>query len=210
MKKFLTLIVLATLIYGCDNSTDTPATSEQIFPLKIGNRFIYLNEHYDYNTAVLDSTTIDTIMITSSKSVGGETYYSMTFRSVNRLPDSAYAVNRSDGFWTLTDKGFTQIVKYPANVGDSWGGDSAYVNDKVVWRGKWVLKAKDEPVSVTAGIFKCYRYELDLVDSIGTLYRRNIDWYSPSNGLIKSEEYYNSPGNYHLIWRMSLTDLDLK
>lgn len=202
------LLVLGSIASGCDSSSEPDTAKERIFPLKIGNRFVYVNDYYNYNTSALDSATIDTLMVTSSKAVSGETYYSITFSSIN---DSLYFINRPDGFWVIDGKGFNHKAKYPANVYDYWGEDSLMSGGKVWCRGVWVVEAKDEPVSVPAGIFNCYKYEFNYIDSTNTLYSRSIAWYSPNVGIIKEEKYYNDPGlPYHLVWRSRLTSFTLK
>jgi hypothetical protein len=204
------LLIIASIAIGCDSSSEPDTVSGQIFPLKIGNRFVYTNEDYNYDTSVLDSTTIDTITVTSSKPVSSETYYAITFSKLNRITDSLYTINRSDGFWVLDGTGFNHKAKYPANVGDSWGADSLMNGGSKAWcYGKWVVEAKDESVSVPAGIFNCYKYQFDYVDTTNILYSRSIAWYSPNVGLIKEEKYYNGPA-LHLVWRFQLINYIIK
>jgi hypothetical protein len=209
MKKYI-VILLFTMSFtqtSCDSSSD-PSTSsnEEIFPLKIGNKFVYLVEHFDYNTGNLDSTQINTVEVTSSQKVNTDTYYTLMTKSSTGRIDSVYAANRTDGLWFLSDSESELFVKYPANIGDSWGGDSITGPGPVTYaKGKWILKAKDEPVSVPAGIFNCYRYQLDLIDSNNVVEKSEIRWMSPSKGIIKIEQSYN-----HLVWRSSLQSLSLK
>ena len=178
-------------------------------PLKVGNFYISQNEQFDYSTEVLDSLYIDTLSLISSKAVGADTFFSVRI-SGKELEDSAYLYNRSDGLWGLQEDNLL-VAKYPASVGDSFSPDTIFGSGSDPWcTGKWVLVAKDDPVSVPAGIFKCYKYQKEMrVDSTGELYKRDINWMAPGIGFVKYEAWYND-SKLHIVYRQSLVGYHLE
>jgi hypothetical protein len=207
-----TILLLGFCCFGCDSDSNQSPTGNgsQILPLKVGNMFIFQEEEFDYDTGVLDTTFLDTISLVSSTVVGTDIFYSVR-SSAYQITDSIYYYDRSDGLWVLSGSSKRLLVKYPAAIGDAFGPDTIFGSGTDAWAvGRWTLVAKDDPVSVPAGIFTCHKYQKDLiVDSTKQLYSRQINWMAPNTGFVLWESYYND-SRLHLVYRSSLLKAILK
>jgi len=117
-----------------------------IMPLAVGNKWVYdvtisdtVNDHQEYN---------DSIAIIDDTLVGNEMWFK---DQMGRL-----YTNRADGLWQLTSGQPMLLVKYPANVGDSFMTELNYSG----YGGspKMQLAEKAVNISVSVGNFQCYRY----------------------------------------------------
>lgn len=197
MKKlFETVFLLFLFLAGCDNSIG-PVGSGEIWPLKLGNVWLYKVEHPTW----IDDTLKMEITGTMTVSYSGENYIvsKMAFYGLSEgIPEYQWLYwTGSDGVYFMGGVSPTDTfivkeleLKYPAAVGDSWQYRSVaysldrkkfYISDTLTYS----LVGKDIPLETPAGNFKCYVYEFikwpenDVPDNWHYQY-----YYSPNLGLI--------------------------
>jgi hypothetical protein len=143
-------IILSTFLFqGCDKAQPTdpnpPSEATTIWPLAIGNMWIYDIKRYDTLGTVVEAY-IDTTSVSDTVSFDGTRWYNLVGYT------SAFFVNRPSGLYV----GFPGLLdmllfKYPANVGDS----TQYTSNAY-----YVVKSIDEPVTVMSQVMMAYRYDL--------------------------------------------------
>lgn len=187
MKKYLFLFITSLLITGCDsNTSSTNITPGVADPFVTGNYWIYQNTYYSPDGAI-DSTTIDSISITSTRLESGKKVIKYSDGHSERLIDSGIWHDEIGQLW----------YKFPAKTKDTLfyrGGVPTKVEGETFAGDlfRFVSKVSDV-ISVKAGTFSTYQYTLDITKSnTDTLASRSIDNFSPNIGLVKSELYTTS------------------
>src|ERR1035437_2393770 len=123
MKRSLLLIFVIPVVLatGCNSGTGPPAMSSQIMPLAVGNEWIGQVTHYNAQ-GVSDSIWLDTLRVSKSESINGETWYYMNVFWLTNDTGHAWFVDRADGLYSCDSQHFAQawrFAKYPAKSGDS-------------------------------------------------------------------------------------------
>lgn len=217
IRKFLSLFIFSStafLYLNCatEPDTDFKEKTQDIFPLKKGNTWVYSIKIYDQNgdstieqstSKIIDEKVIDSrqtfifdpLFDDSSKydlNIPFLYYEGMTLDEVGLYSRIIYTI----GDTLKTDD---LKLKYPANVGDSWQTYSCYItapqmkikkNDDF----KSVVTCVDQHVMVETdlGKFWCIKYKYEpqnsfLGESFTTIYK----YYSVGVGKVY-EESYNS------------------
>jgi hypothetical protein len=152
-----------------------------IFPLTIGNE--WLSSYTEYNTSggIIDAGTSATRVV--GDSTVNDWLWHIVVDSMTGGGRSLWT-NREDGLWWYTDTSAVQealVLKYPANTNDTYPYYDLTVR----------VASTNAIVTVPAGQFTCYYYELDapIVGTIGKI------WAAPNIGLVKAEQY-----NLNIIW----------
>jgi hypothetical protein len=173
-----------------------------MMPLAVGNRWI--GEFFNHNdsTGIDEQLWLDTMTVTGTMQIGGETWYVVTHRGANlAFTDTAQVdlmVNRPDGLYSRSVRTDTNVIgspnrliAYPGAIGDSAQTErlgSMAVGDAIgIMYDK--LTSKSDAVDVPAGTFRAYRVEtIFAYDSTGRVpvASGNIDWYVPGIGLVKT------------------------
>jgi hypothetical protein len=182
MKRMFCLMLLSALLSGCggdDNSTNSIHV-KQIWPLKVGNQWIFEWRESDSagNVIVVDTSVLE---VKKDTLIDGEMWYIITEDGA-RTDVSVPTTVRSDGLWVGGSSG-ELFAKYPAAVNDTFvsGVDTA------------IVESVNDMVAVPAGAFICYKYKYpESAGSRAYQYR----YFSPGVGFIKGEEYLKTDGGY--------------
>ncbi len=209
----LFLLFLSTSYLGCDLFTDSP-NRDVIMPLANGRAWRYNIVTYPRDSVEPQyQSGLDSIR--NTKFIGVEQWYTLSDWSVN---DSLFYINRADGLWQkgkresfgiVTDF-YELLVPFPADIGTSLPPDTIlalieypinsgyYVYTGAT--GALTLIEKDVTVSVPAGDFSCYHYQIVQRDTLtGRFYHKRNAYYAVNVGLIQEESYWrDSIGNPRL------------
>ncbi len=186
MKSCVFLFLISSLLYiGCSDTTE-PSETTELIPLKVGNQWILENFHSP-GSGLPDETTYDTLQIVGTTQSGDITYYNFTN---NSSKDTSYIYQKGNDYYSLDGSRIDYGYTYPAEVGKVnyrdtlyWPGDTVIVT--------YFLAEKDHPVSVPAGTFTCYKYQVDYrYTNDGSLYRQNFSYIAPGIGPISDETYF--------------------
>ncbi len=192
MRSLILIIVflLSTLsFFGCkDHDTNPLVIADVIYPLTIGNTWIFKVLSYDTlgNQYELMPSQIlitgDTVIQGQQCYLGYETYF-----------------NRSDGLYCFTgDSGspFALLYKYPAKVGDSYSEGNRTIT----------VVSVNDTITVPAGTFVCYHYEV-LAPYADTEER----YLAPKIGLVMVESYHPlSGGRKYKAFSQELTSYTVR
>ena len=186
MKRFLLLILAISLTFaaGCSNSSGPPSRSSQIMPLSVGNEWIGQVTHYNAQ-GISDSTWLDTLGVSKSEVINGETwYYVNSFWFYNGDTSHQWLTARSDGVYSCDSEHFAKawrLAKYPAKPEDSVVTfDSTFDSLGNGQADGITVDTTNLSVTVPAGTFSCYVY-------------RGFDYYQQGDVGGSAVE----PGNYY-------------
>ncbi len=193
------IIVTLLFLTGCDNSIG-PISSEEIWPLKPGNVWLYRVEHPTWIKDTLKMEITGTMIV----SYGGQNYTvsKMMFYGKNQSPPEYQWLywNGPDGVYAMGGVSPTDTfvvkeleLKYPSEVGDRWQYRSVaysfnrkefYIRDTLTYS----LVGKEVPVETPAGKFKCYQYRFSQkpADDVGAVWDYNF-YYSLGTGHVAEE-----------------------
>ncbi|MBD3257123.1 hypothetical protein GF377_01725 [candidate division GN15 bacterium] len=194
--QILTLFSLITIlaVIGCDddNGTDSESPGGSIMPLAVGNRWDF-DKHTFPPGGGTPVVTDDSIVITGTQQVGGET------RFVANVTEQF--VNRGSGLWYQPTgaSGPYLLLAYPADVGSTWwSGPSGQI--------LMTLLRKDVSVTVVAGTYQCYKYLAEYPAGSGRGLR--YYWAAPNVGIIRYEVRDSSGLNVEEM--LELADVELQ
>lgn len=188
----LLLAIVAILCVSCkQNPINSPTEIKEIWPLKIGNKWITKTTQYD-SLGKITSTTIDSMVVIKDTIINNERvfvlyqyFYSFSFRF--------YVVNKSDGFYRINigwnDKlqkdtiSYDLGYKYPGNDGETYIGFRH--NMKILSTNSIIDDINNES-------FNCYKY-FDENQSQQGYWSKSL-YLSPGVGLIYSESYNRKTG----------------
>ena len=144
-----------------------PNPPDVIFPLEIGNQWVYQN---------LDQDTIqyiDTLNCLSAKVINNNKYYLIQYADSK---SGILITNKAKGVYYLQDSiEDVCMALYPCVAGDTFH----YVRNYT-----FVVASTDELVDVPAGSFKCIKYQS--ITPVGVLLTRLENWYCIGIGLVRS------------------------
>lgn len=197
MKSFIIPFLfcfLVIMITSCkkDNPVDSSTSVKQIWPLKTGDTWAFHTIEYDTTGAVAQSGSL-ALVVTTDTIVGGETWYQISGFGTG---GPTFSTNESDGLWIMAVSSTGLLpqpfFKYPVSAGDSWmfGGDPVF------------LQSADTLITVQAGSFHCYEYQLATSDYY---------YVSPGVGIIEEDSYSSTnSGRLYLQGRLSISSFILK
>ena len=186
MKSLLISFSIILLIISCDdnNSNDQPAT-ESLFPIAVGNKWIYTTYSHDSNGDVITDpgyTQTDSNYISIKNIIDDVSYY--LFDESRIAYPLSFVINNNIisiveydvRFGPISNDPFTELVtfKYPVKAGDEWTNSDSFAH-KVI--------AVDSSITTPAGIFECILYEVDREET-NTLFYYFV---APSIGIIRTE-----------------------
>jgi hypothetical protein len=192
----------------------TTASTDVIMPLKVGNTWTYQAQ---------DTTKIAGLPVTKSftitnRIIGEHTYqgekgFTTTITSsgamvgmimIPNTTDSVVYLNKSDGLYgaRLSDvTGWQQILRFPASVNTAWTlpdiTDTSGGTRVTLRNLRWTLVSVNANVTVPAGSFSCYQYQLsadtDAISVGGTRTMQKLGvqvtfYYAVNKGMIKTEQ----------------------
>lgn len=167
----LLLAIVGVSITGCSASDPNDkgnqgqtSTSQDLIPLDLGNRWVYLKTTKDEKGTVIDHSEAQSRVVGVHR-FGGETWY-----CVDEFGLGIWTRNSADG-QLKADVSFdasklfsvnrTELYfKYPANVGDSWKLNTGEPDGLEPQDEQTIKVVKvDHPTKVRAGEFSCVVYE---------------------------------------------------
>lgn len=179
MKYFIKVILLfsflLSMISGCsDESTSPSENSGEIWPLKVGNQWIYKNHIID-SIGAPERVVLDTTTVIEMKVINNESWYK--FYQDGIVQFKTYFRNRPDGLWAINGDESALIYKYPAKV-----GDVIFENEDE----KLEVISVNTSITTPAGTFICYAYkETDYREIDGKIETtEKINYLSPDIGPI--------------------------
>jgi len=201
----LVLIYIAVLV-GCGDSTSTSSneTIQQVFPLKVGNQWIYSYQEFQNDGGLrIDDTS--RFFITDESSFLGHTAFTILVNGDTSKQVMFYYVGQSDLYSVELGQYIFIQLRYPINIGKSVALlDTIYPNGDT--RKEFiVLRSKNESIIVPAGAFTCLHFDDIKIggppDQIDTLTMAR-EYYALDKGLVKEDDYINGI-NSNLYLRQS-------
>lgn len=183
MKWLFCLLPLVMLFIGCGEDdkivNNTPAA--RIWPLEVGNEWIYEDRELD---SAGNPIRVDTsfILVDKDTLIGNERWYIITANGV-RSQEIGLIGNRGDGLWQGGPSG-NLVFRYPVTLADTlvFGENTATV------------ESIHDTVTVPAGTFVCINYKWTGGDDSERPYQ--FHYMSPSVGFIKAEEFHETGSGY--------------
>lgn len=186
----LSALIFTCCILGCSEDTNGPSSNGVIMPLAVGNEWVYKVTRYNIG-GMVDTVYIDTLSIIGTKLHNGRTVY--VFNT------DVLGENRDNGYWNglpFFDT-LSLLAKYPCTIGETFRRDTLYTVDYDSIGHKsydtttidFSCKETSLPVSVSAGSFISYFYQIS-TNSLVHPYKNRIDLlYSPNIGEVLSYNY---------------------
>jgi hypothetical protein len=142
---FLLFCLISFMLSSCkDNPVDSSTDTGQIWPLKVGNQWVYHGVSYDSTGAVKGSGTAS-FSVESDTVVSEEIWY-----HVSNNGAGIYQTNRDDGLWIMINGSQTLLFKYPGSATDSWN----YYGNSIS------ILSTDTLVSTSLDTYTCYEYRI--------------------------------------------------
>ena len=148
--RYLVILLLSVCVLSCgkdDNNPVEPQHRNDIFPLEIGNYWIY-----ERITLYGGGYELDTVeySVPRDTTIEGERW----FKLAQDGQETVWCVNRSDGHWRAGPPEYL-YYKYPTQTGDQYW----------ISNGNTITVENDsDMVNVTAGEFCCVSYVLNIPD----------------------------------------------
>lgn len=184
MKKYQIVIglIISLVIISCDTSTN-PAENLQIFPLKVGNIWIYQN-YSVFNEDSLTKKGLDTIRVMKDTIISNYKFYYVNY--FGGVYDFGYNQDSLFAFVDPTNQYLkpSPIYAFPCSVGD------IYFSDLGLCR----VENTDTMIRITSGNYHCIKYKFYHRNELGEG-PNNYHYCSPGIGLVKIERYHNSYSN---------------
>ena len=189
MRYLLVLFSCISILYCAknDNNPVEPQLGNDIFPLEIGNYWIYENIYYNDHGYEVSRDTSEYSVVRDTL-VEGESWFKLAY---NGTEYGEWCANRSGGYWIGGPSAYL-YYKYPAQTGDQY----AIPDDKI-----FTVENDSDVVNVTAGEFCCVSYMLNIPGWNG-FERSKL---SPGFGLIWIESWEETNDNQiYLVGRIRL------
>ena len=184
MKLILSIILL--LLFACTDATTDPVdagqTNNVIWPLKIGNKWVYTIFGANHN--LINTETRRIVSVNNS-------WYGVAISSQENVSELS---NLADGLHLKTSNSQTELlIKYPAALNDQFTSTGS----------NFMVISTDTMITTAAGTFECYLYQR--FDN-GKLSRSNF--YAVDIGYIKRVNYDTATGT--LLSTFELSSYELK
>ena len=177
----LGLFIFIIILLSCSNhSTNVKDLSDEILPLKVGNKWYMKNVTFD---SLGNSSTpfYFSLVVSKDTLINREKWYGITVECDFCDESSiSYYAKREDGIYILNENNEAFLVyKYPAVVNETYISDSVSVK----------IKSLSLNITVESGKYECVEYEISEVDN--TLTRIYL---SVGVGFVKFEHYSKTIG----------------
>ena len=204
---FVSFILLnVVLLTNCQTEVGPTANLKEIWPLKVGNFWIWSNTDYDSLGLAVDIY-LDTILVKNEYVADGLKYYGIRGADTTvRWADACYQ-NRKDGlyslnFWQIIDGskvrdsiGYSFYLKFPGSAGDN------YISKIGAYPDTIKIEKTDTIFNLNIGSFTCYKY-IRINSKYNT--EKDISYYSPGIGKIASEYYKQMQNGNNYLQNKSL------
>ena len=203
LSSLLLLLFVSSWLTSCDNSAQSAPD-----PFTTSTMWIYSSTSYDAGGNPTLST--DTLTIKSSRISDSKKY--LTFS------DDSYGTLEANGSdWVLKELNpmgaICSLVQIPPHVGDTISKIPSVptkLDGKVV-NATLSMYVKDVNIATTVvvGTFSCIVIELDLTSVATTNFIKELQYISPSHGVVLRESYTvdSKTGTSKLLYRSQLTSL---
>jgi len=207
MKYLVISLVIATFLFSCQDDDQVGATSPEetleLFPLALGNYWIYQVVKLDDlgNEEILPAN--DTVRIVGTTLINDEVYFRLevsNFFGFEPSPTTVH-VRDSSGF-LVNDAGATLLSTTDFD-------EVVFSTETGPARFEYTMESTPETVSVPLGDFECLNYSgivTDIYDE-NTLPREQFRFYSDGVGLVSSNIFFFSSNNF--TWERRLIDFNL-
>lgn len=219
MKTILSLVLvfIFTVLFfnGCKNSTSPSNTSIQdVFPLKIGDKWVYHIQNFLSNGATFVDTTTEIFILRQADYQGNSAF-------VYSLDDTNSIDNKNIVYYDATsnvimlkDGYATTMLHYPMKENESLTLHDTTYSNGTIKREILVLRESNEPVSTPAGNFICLHYD-DLsireTSNISDTGYKAMLYFSIGTGLVQERDYTEKKkGEYYMNLFQQLVSSQLK
>ncbi len=189
MNKPALFIFIVILLSCSDHSTNVKNLSDEILPLKVGNKWYMKNVTFD-SLGHSSTPFYFSLVVSKDTLINREKWYGITVECDFCDESSiSYYAKREDGIYLLNENNEAFLVyKYPAAVNDSYVSDSASVK----------IKSLSLIITVESGKYECVEYEISEVDN--TITRVYL---SPGVGFVKFEHFNKAIGGEYIISQLN-------
>ncbi len=198
---------------GLDDNVKTTIEFAEIKPLVIGNYWEYQVNGYDDGKEAYSY--VDRFRIVDTIAVSGGVWF-IEEHGDEDIPLVNYFQNREDGLWKSSGNPgepgheISIMVPYPFVKGSEFVVSTNQSGESIQ---KIIRKVEEVDVSIAtpAGTFRCIKYG-DYFEYNGTRedLPRNVLYYAPRTGWIKTFRYVVDNGLQVLSWEYILTDYHLE
>ena len=180
MSKLVLFIFIVILLSCSDHSTNGEDISDEILPLKVGNKWYMKNVTFD---SLGNSSTpfYFSFVVSKDTLINREKWYGI--KAECDFCDNSnilYYTKREDGIYLLNENNKAYLIfKYPAEVNETYISDSVSVK----------VKSLSLNITVESGKYECVEYDISEVDnSLTRIYL------SLGVGFVKFEHYSRTIG----------------
>jgi len=185
-------LALCSIAIGCRTFTEPyPTNLQHLFPLAVGNYWMYDMEEFQDSDHVIEFS--QTTEITGSEMVGKYQRYYIDYG--NGSTDSVELFYSGQNLFATSDNfgRSLPILRYPMDVGETVvlfrEPNSSNGFDQIILN----LVGRDVAVEVPAGNFPCYQYKTVIMSGSDTTDALD-SYYSHGVGLVKDIQYSNTSG----------------
>lgn len=207
MKIFI-YSLLFTVLLSCQKSTTPPPDTSTppatvadcgLFPLKLGNSWVYNTTMYDQNTGVASSTITNSVKLETVNTYNGIEYFN--------VDSFEYPIRNKD---CNTLALYNPTTNKEINVTNNYSGNDSVIYDlrySETTRGVKILANKDR---VKVGSYDCYKLEFRFTSLMGIYYRKRLYFINEKVGVVRTEGYNIQNGVAKLTDVEEMTSFDIK
>lgn len=227
MKRIFFIIVMTILSTSCEDNVEGPISgnlnTKALMPYKLDNQWVYEFDGYgdveDYDGQIV--IYVDSVFTYIHQDSEIE-MYSILYDpglgpgiGILRWVEYYYngALNRTL-YWKIEPDNPQDCFRYPVGTGANWINEFSFFNNFTTY-DKYTVNSKRIRISVPAGTFHCYDYQIDrtYTNNVGETnsYSENY-YYKPGIGLIAIKQSWNDPDNPENIietWKWRLISCSL-
>jgi hypothetical protein len=203
MRNSILLFIAAGVCFiGCNSVTQSP---QSLDPFAVSNSWTYSTTTFDVNGNVIGEGS-DTVSIINTQISGDKKEQSLNNGTRLKLT--------RNGDWILSEVWENMLGCSPYSI-PSTPGDTMFTLhsiptkiNNVVGPGNYTAFVKSANVTVTvpAGTYTCYVFELDFTIENSSSYGKTLTYISPIVGIVQREFYQGdtAAGTYYLVSRRQL------
>lgn len=219
MRKLIFIAAIALLLMSCEDSVERPIDDDSdeldalpLMPLKLDNEWVYdYPGLYDEIVYWVDSTFTYTHqdslldMFAVKFTMGAGIYKHLYYKYDDALNRTMY--------WKIEPDNPEYRFRHPVDVGTQWTNEFNLFESTSI--DKYSLLSKKRLITVPAGFFYCYHYQIErtyMGPDTTYSYCRNY-YFKPGIGLIGIKNERTDPGNPHNIietWERRLVSYSLE
>ncbi|MBI5325431.1 MAG: hypothetical protein HZB41_09205 [Ignavibacteriae bacterium] len=189
MKKNILLVpLIICVLFSCSDNTTNPSDAKEIWPLKVGNYWVWKSTSYD-TLGNVESEYTDTIIVYKDSLWNSTRIFALKSLNENIFFNFDFAYYQNGGMYGInfkTDRVDSfLIIKYPGKTGDIFIG----INDTIT------ITSINETYKTIAGDFICYKYSGNRI--YGYLNEIFDMYFSPGIGMVGNELFTKKVGSVY-------------